>query len=80
MHGATIKKLYFGSREVNLEYEAKYKSIAPRTEWTGVQCLEEAGRLTVILDKFHRPGILNNALGNSFWEIVSFAETSTFQV
>lgn len=59
-------KPYLGSREVNLEYDAKFKSTAPRMEWTGVRSLEEVGRLTVILDKFHRPNISNNALGNSF--------------
>ena len=59
-------KLYLGSSEVNLEYDAKHKSIAQRKEWIGVRCLEEAGMLTVILDKFHRPSISNNALGNSF--------------
>jgi hypothetical protein len=59
-------ELYLGSSEANLEYDTKYKSIAQRREWTGVRCLEEAGMLNVILDKFQRPSISNNALGNSF--------------
>jgi hypothetical protein len=37
-------KLYLGSSEVNLEYDAKYKSTAPRRESTGIRSLEEAGR------------------------------------